>query len=123
MPRISNAASLDLVSVSASTIFNTGNLTTSPVKFPDASSFSPGVGIRRVQMTNRHATAYAAFVLTTLASPAFVATAGNAIGATEGINVGPGATYFVNYKSDLSLWFVASGGSTPFQALAYDVPA
>ncbi len=125
MPRLDNSASLDLVSLSASTIYNQPNVGTTPLVLAAVpSAFSPyGLGIRRIQMTNRHASGYVAFLLTTAVSPTISCSSFGGIGATEGIHVGPGASYFVNCKADLSLWFVANIASVPFQVVAYDCKA
>lgn len=115
-----NLAFLDLLTASPSTIYNNAGLGTTPFKFaaPTASSFAL---TRLLQVTNKHATNYLAFYPSaTTGSPTFVASATGVIAATEGINVGPGASYFLNLKGDVDLWLVASAVSTPIQVVAYD---
>lgn len=122
MAKIRNQISLDLVTATPATIYNTANLGTVMFKLPNASSFSPmSVGVRVVQFSNRHATNYVSFLPTSAASPtAFVATSGNTISDAEGINIPPGGSYFWNGTTDLNLWVVASAISTPFQAVLYE---
>lgn len=121
MSRLANNLALDLVSTTAATIFNTSNLTTTPVKYPDSSAGSPGFAVRKFIITNRHATQYVAIGLSTTAtSPTFVASAVGLNAATEGIAVLPLTQLVLNLKSDLSLWVAASAVSTPMQVVAYD---
>lgn len=116
-------AFLDLIAASPATIYNNPGLGTTLVKFGDASSASPGVAVRLLQLTNKSTSQYVAFMPSSAASPtAFVASAGGIIAATEGINVGPGSSYFLNLKSSVSLWIVASAASTAVQIVAYDKP-
>lgn len=116
-----NLAFLDLLTATPATVYNNGNLTTTPVKFGAASSASPNVAVRLLQITNKHASAYVSFMPSvTTGSPVFVASAAGVIAATEGINVGPGSSYFLNLKGGVDLWLVASAGSTPVQVVAYD---
>lgn len=124
MPAPANSYSLDLVPVSASTIYNNANLGTTPfVKFADVSTGSPNMGIRRVRIYNKHATAYVAFKLTSEASPSFSAAAAGTIATDEGVVVAPLSAYEIKFKRDLSLWLIASAASVPVQVVAYDVPA
>ncbi len=119
-----NVAFLDLVTATPATIYNTGNLSTTLFRFAgiSASSLSSAnnTGIRLLQLTNKHASGYVAFLPTTADSPSFVASGAAVIAATEGINIGPGASYFLNLKADVHLWLVANVASVPFQVVAYD---
>jgi hypothetical protein len=118
---LANKAVLDLVSVSPATIFNKPDLSTTPVQYPDCSSFSPQTGIRRFCITNKSQTAYVAVgICATTTSPTFAAGAAGTVAATEGFPVLPLSQLYINLKSDLSLWVVASAASTPVQVLAFD---
>lgn len=121
MPRLS-VSNLDLVSVTPSTIYNTGNLTTTPVRFPDATAATPTSNlIRKFVFTNKSGSAYCAVGLAvSTGSPVFVASASGVIAATEGLNIAPGSQLFLNVDAGMSVWFAASAGSTPFQALSFD---
>lgn len=119
MARLRDQLSLDLVSATASTIFNSGALGTSPILAPTAASSGFAV-VRRAQITNKSSAAYVSFVLTSEASPSFVASAAGVVAATEGINVPPASSYFLNYLHSMPLWLVASAASTPVQVVFYD---
>lgn len=123
MSRLANNLALDLVSTTAATIFNTGNLTTTPIQYPDTSTGSPGFAVRKFIITNRHATNYITVgICATSTSPSFVASAAGIDAPTEGLAVLPLTQLVLNLKSSLSLWAAASAGSTPMQIIAYDTP-
>ena len=120
----SNNTPTDLLSVTAATVFNTGNLTTTPTKYPDSSLGSPSFAVRRVTISNLATAAYIAFALSlTTTSPTFVSPTAGTAPATAGIPVFPLTSKTVDVLSNLSLWVVASAGSTPCQVASFDTVA
>jgi hypothetical protein len=110
------------------TIYNNGNLGTTPVRVPTpASAAFTGAIARQCVISNRSASAaYVSFLITAAASPSFVASAAGTVAATDGTPVLPASQFFINYKAastpsiGLHLWLVASAGSTPVQFQAFD---
>lgn len=115
-----NVAFLDLLDATPATIFNTGSLGTTMMLFGAASGASPNMQIRRIEITNKSAAAYVTFLPTTVASPAFVASAANIVAATEGVPVFPGTTKTIHLSASIPLWLVASAASTPVQIVSFD---
>ena len=123
MPRLVNNAALDLVSVTAATIYNSGALSTTAVQYPDCALGTVNF-IRRVMVTNKSATAVVCIGLSaTTTSPTFAAGATGAVAATEGIPVLPNSQFFINITANMALWVIASAASTPVQVQAFDVKA
>lgn len=124
MARIRDQMSMDFVSVTTATIFNQPNLGTTIQFMPSAATtaiVTHGVGVnRRVQISNRSASAYVAFKLTTEASPAFTASAAGVINTDSGVNIAPATDVYLSYAGTLGLWLVASAASTPVQVVFYD---
>lgn len=129
MSRLNYMASLDLLTVSPTTIFNTGALGTSAIRLdppPPATASSPGF-IRRVQITNKSSSAVLGFTLidASTASPtnAPTASAAGAIAATDGVCILPSTPYLLNYTGRQALWLAASAASTPIQVVFFDTDA
>jgi hypothetical protein len=120
MPRAARSIALDLVSATPATIYNNGNLTTNAVKYPD--SATPGiVKNRKFFITNKHASAGVAIAWSTVTtSPTFAAAANGSVATTEGLPVMPLSQLEINLPSTLSLWVVASAGSTPVSIMAIE---
>lgn len=109
-----------VIPTSAATIYNSGALGTTPVKYPDAAS-SGFQMLRRVWVTNKHDTAVIAIGLSpTTTSPTFAAGALNAVAANEGIPVLPRTRVELPIPSSMSVWVVASAASTPVSIMAFD---
>lgn len=112
---------LDLVTGSAATVYNNGNLTTTPVKVLAGTASSAYAKARRWIITNASTAAFVAFRLCpTATSPVFVASGAGVIAATEGVKIWPGQQFFINVHSSQDLWLAASAGSTPVQAAPFD---
>jgi hypothetical protein len=120
MPRLASLIPLDIASGTAATVYTNGNLSTTPVQYPDAAS-SAFSQIRHVIVTNKHATNHVGIGLSlTTGSPTFGVGAAGAVNANEGITVFPQTSYELVIPAKLSLWLVASAGSTPVAVRAFD---
>lgn len=130
MARAANQFSLDLISLAGATTNTTTvhfALGTTPFKIADFTTASNGqgsqpAGVRRIVITNKHATNYMALGFSSNAtSPTFVASGSGTTATTEGMPILPGSQLFLNVKNDVSVWVVANGISTPFQLTAFDL--
>lgn len=130
MARAANQFSLDLISLAGATTNTTTvhfNLGTVPFKIADFTPATNGqgtipAGVRRICLTNKHATNYMALGFSgNTTSPVFVASGSGTTATTEGMPVLPGSQLFLNVKNDVSVWVVANGISTPFQLTSFDL--
>lgn len=120
MAKLSNLQSI--IHTSPATVYTNGNLSTTPVQYPDTLA-TLGFCVRKFYIANKHATNHVAIGLSaTSASPTFTAGAPGSVGANEGITVFPATVRELDVASDMSLWVVASAGSTPVAIRAFDLP-
>lgn len=120
MARLSATASVDLITSTPATVYNNGNLSTTAVQYPDASS--PAIiKMRKIWITNKHASNHvaAAWSLTST-SPTFNVGAAGAVSTVEFLTIFPASREEIILPSNLSLWVIASAGSTPVQVMAFD---
>ncbi len=123
MPKLQRQTGLDLISVTPSTVFNHPGLGTTAFRIGD---FTPAtnpahIGIRQIQITNEHAVNRVNFGLSSNAtSVTFGSAASGSYVADNGIVVLPMSQYFLNIKSDMTLWLKASAASTVVQVAVFD---
>lgn len=129
MARTANQMALDLVTGLSTSTVHVG-LGTVPFKIADytvaTGTFltAPPDGIRRMIITNKHATNVIGVGFSTNTSSPTLLTASSAgFGiAGEGLPI-PGASALkLNVMSNISVWVVASAVSTPFQFTSFDSP-
>jgi hypothetical protein len=121
--RLANNAALDLITTTAATIYNTGNLGTVPFRFPRTTLDATATALRRYTITNNSSTANVAVLLTTASSPTFTAPAAGTMNADAAMILRPLGQLLINVTSDIDVWAAASAISTPFQMLSYDTVA
>jgi hypothetical protein len=120
MPRINQTVSVDLLAATPATIYNNGNLSTTAVQYPDASS-TGFVKMRKIMITNKHAANHVAAAWSAITgSPTFNVAAAGAVSTVEFLTVFPASRAEIILPSNLSLWVIASAGSTPVQVMAFD---
>lgn len=120
MARYSTTPSVDMIAATPATIYNNGNLSTTAVQYPDASTPAL-VKMRKIWITNKHASNHVAAAWSaTSTSPTFNVAAAGAVSTVEFLTVFPATRAEIILPSNLSLWVIASAGSTPVQVLAFD---